>query len=387
MTSIATSEARTDGLAIRAPHRLFFLCGIANAAVPLMTVMLWLVVEAAWVALLPFLWSFVTVPILDAIIGEDETNPPEDGIAALQQQRFYTWIVYAQIPVLLTSFVAGMWLLTHAALPIWALIPFLYTLGVGSGHAIIVAHELGHRTGRTDRMMAQIALGIVGYGHFCIEHNRGHHVRVATPEDCSSARYGETVYAFAWRDITGALLGGWKEERRRLKARGHGFFSAKNEVLQSYALTVLAAALLVLWLGWAVLPFLLIHHVLAYFALSMVNYIEHYGLKRRKLPSGRYEPCQPKHSWNTNHAVSNILEINLQRHSDHHANPQRPYQCLRNFEELPRLPSGYPGCLSLSLIPPLWFAVMNPRVRDWAGGDFGLINTGPEDARAPELVS
>jgi alkane 1-monooxygenase len=132
--------------------------------------------------------------------------------------------------------------------------------------------------------------------------------------------------------------------------------------------------------GWQVLPWLIAHHALAFFALSMVNYIEHYGLKRQKLPNGRYEPCQPKHSWNTNHTVSNILEINLQRHSDHHANPMRPYQCLRNFEELPRLPSGYPGCISLSLVPPLWFKVMNPKALGWADGDPKRLNWGPEEA-------
>jgi alkane 1-monooxygenase len=380
--SIAASQASTERLAIRPPRRSLFMLGILHAGVPLAAVLLYRALGgAAWTAFIPFVWSFVTVPFLDAVIGEDGTNPPEGSIPSLQADRFYTRLVYLQIPVQFASFFAGMWLLATQGLPLWAAIPFLYALGVGSGQAIIVAHELGHRTDRTERNMAKIALGLVGYGHFCIEHNRGHHVRVATPEDCSSARFGETVYAFAWRDITGALRGAWQHERRRLNARGQPVVSRHNEILQSYALTVFVALLLVLWLGLSVLPWLVLHHLLAFFALSMVNYIEHYGLKRQKLPNGRYEPCQPKHSWNTNHTVSNILEINLQRHSDHHANPQRPYQCLRNFEELPRLPSGYPGCLSLSLIPPLWFRVMNPRVLDWAGGDRANINFGPERER------
>jgi alkane 1-monooxygenase len=326
-------------------------------------------------ALIPFVFFFVLIPLADALIGEDVTSPPETDYEALAKDRYYTWVILAAVPLYFLNFVLGIMLLADG-LPLWAAIPFLYALGVTSGQAIVYAHELGHRTGAFDRLMAKITLGMVGYGHFCIEHNRGHHVKVATPEDCSSARFGETVYAFALRDLPGAFIGGWEQESRRLRNRGEAVFGSKNEILQSYAITLTVAAVMAAWLGWKALPLIAAHHFLAFFALTMVNYIEHYGLLRQKKEDGRYEPCQPRHSWNTNHAVSNILSINLQRHSDHHANPMRPYQCLRNFEELPRLPSGYPGCISLSLVPPLWFRVMNPKVLDWAGGDRSKLNHG-----------
>ena len=165
--------------------------------------------------------------------------------------------------------------------------------------------------------------------------------------------------------------------RERLKRKALPLFHWQNEILQVYVLTAAIAAALVIWLGWAVLPFILAHHFVGWYALTQVNYIEHYGLLRQKLASGRYEPCQPHHSWNTNHIVSNIIQIHLQRHSDHHANPMRPYQALRNFDDLPRLPSGYPGCLGLATIPPLWFRVMDPKVMGWADGDISKVNTCP----------
>lgn len=376
---MSTTAPLTDPqlLPIRAPRRWLFLLGLPYALVTSLSILGYYAMgQAAWIMLVPGLIFFGLIPLLDALIGEDETNPPEWDYAALEADRFYTRVIFLMIPAYFLNFVLGMMILVDG-LPLWAMLPFLYTLGITSGQMIVFAHELGHRTGRLDREVAKLALGVVGYGHFCIEHNRGHHVRVATPEDCSSARMNETVYEFACRDIMGALSGAWQHEAQRLSRRGQPLISHHNEILQSYAVTVLIAAAMVLWLGWAVLPFLIVHHALAFFALSKVNYIEHYGLKRRKLETGRYEPCQPHHSWNTNHTVSNILSINLQRHSDHHANPMRPYQCLRNFPDLPRLPSGYPGCITLALFPPLWFRVMNPRVRAWAGGDDSRLNWGP----------
>ncbi|GGY36589.1 alkane 1-monooxygenase [Parvularcula lutaonensis] len=373
-TTLRLDHKPTD--VIRAPRKWMFLLGIPSAMVPTICVAAYYAFgQQPWIAVLPFIWFFICIPILDAVVGEDLTNPPPEDFERLAADRFYTNIIFASLPVYFLNFVFGIMLLVDG-LPVWAMLPFLYTIGIGGGQVLIIAHELGHRTNRLDRNIAKLALGLIGYGHFCIEHNRGHHVNVATPEDCSSARMNETVYAFMFRDIIGAFVGGWKQEAKRLRNRGQPVFSHHNEILQSYAITVLIAAAMVAWLGWAALPFIIAHHFLAFFALTMVNYIEHYGLKREKLPNGRYEPCQPHHSWNTNHTVSNLLEINLQRHSDHHANPMRPYQCLRNFEELPRLPSGYPGCITMSLIPPLWFRVMNPKVLAWAGGDKSKLNWG-----------
>ena len=330
--------------------------------------------QPVWAVLIPTLHTYVLIPLLDALIGEDTHNPPEEVVPGMTADRFYDRLAYAAVPVVFLNVIGTMWFVATQGLPLWADLALVVSMGLQNGYAIILGHELGHRTDKTGRLFAKIALGAVGYGHFCSEHNRGHHVHVATPKDCASSRMGESVYRFALRELPGALRGGWAHEAKRLKARGRGFWSVQNEILQSYAITLGVAAVLTVWLGPVVLPFLLLHHFFAAFGLTIVNYIEHYGLLRQQLPNGRYERVQPKHSWNTNHIVSNVLTIHLQRHSDHHANPMRPYQALRHFEDIPHLPSGYPGTMALAVIPPLWFRVMDPKVMAWAEGDAARVH-------------
>ena len=356
--------------------RWLWVLGTAwSSAVPLAAALIYFALGGpVWAVFLPLIHTYLFIPVLDALVGEDWHNPPEEVVPAMTADRFYTLVAYAAVPVAYLNLIGGAWFVATQGLPVWAIAAMTVGLGLQNGQAIVLAHELGHRTDRLSRLMAKVALGAVGYGHFCAEHNAGHHVHVATPEDCASARMGESVYAFGTRELPGALRGGWALERRRLAAKGHGFWSLRNEVLQSYAITLGVAAALTAWLGLIVLPFILVHHAFAWFALTIVNYIEHYGLLRQKKPNGRYEKTQPRHSWNTNHIVSNILTIHLQRHSDHHANPMRPYQALRTFEGIPRLPSGYPGTMGLALIPPLWRRVMDPKVMAWAGGDLSKVH-------------
>jgi len=377
----STAQLTESPIVIRQPRRWAFAAGLINPALPILTTIIYFtVLPSVWVALIPFVWFYVGIPVLDALVGEDLTNPPEEDFEKIEADPFYMGVMLALIPIIAVGFFSTMALMVLGGLPWWSMPFVIYAAGVGGGgQAIVLAHELGHRREKAPQNWAKVALGIVGYGHFCVEHNRGHHVNVATPEDCSSSRMNESVYAFARRDLIGAFAGAWAHEMKRLRNKKMPVFSQHNVILQSYAITVVLAAVAVAWLGWSVLPWIIIHHFFAYFALTMVNYIEHYGLKREKLANGRYEPCQPKHSWNTNHTVSNAIVINLQRHSDHHANPARPYQCLRNFEEIPRLPSGYPGCITMALFPPLWFKVMNPKVREWAGGDDSKLNWGPSE--------
>ena len=263
-------------------------------------------------------------------------------------------------------------------LPLWAQLAFAVTLGLANGHANNIGHELGHKANLLDQFGGVLALTAIGNGHFSIEHNRHHHTKVSTPEDCSSSRMGETLYAFALRDIPGAVKGAWELEQLRLTRKKLPVISYHNRLLMSWGISALMALGLAFWLGWSALIFIAIYKVFAISTLTMANYVEHYGLLRQKRANGKYEPCAPRHSWNTNHIFSNLILIHLQRHSDHHANPMRPYQALRHFEDAPQLPSGYPGCYFLAYIPPLWFAVMDPKVMDWADGDITKVNINPK---------
>ena len=337
--------------------------------------------QAAW-AWAPLLFIYGLVPLLDGLLGEDRSNPPESAVPALEADRYYRWVTYATVPVLWAAFVAAIWYLATQPLPLHAQIAMVLSAGVIGGFGINLGHELGHKTTQLERWLAKIVLAPTGYGHFFIEHNHGHHRDVATPADPASSRMGETIYGFVLREMPGALKRAWAIEVERLGKRGLPVWSLHNEILQPALITLLLWALLVAWLGWVALPFIVAVSFWANFQLTSANYIEHYGLLRGKLPSGRYEPCRPQHSWNSNHVFSNWILFHLQRHSDHHAHPMRRYQSLRHFENLPTLPSGYMGVFLVAYLPPLWFRLMDRRLVQAVGGDASRIHfqAGKRDA-------
>jgi alkane 1-monooxygenase len=312
--------------------------------------------------LLPFAINFVVMPVFDALIGEDENNPPAAVIMLLEQDRYYRYLTWIAVPLHFITMIACAVYAGMQPLSWWAFTLLALYTGLFSGLAINTAHELGHKNSQIEKWLAKLTLGIPAYGHFTGEHNRGHHMTVSTPEDCASARMGESIYRFAWREIPGAFRRGWQLERERFANRDLPLWHYSNPILQSYLVSAVIATLLLAWTGWIALPFLLIHHAAAYWLLTSANYIEHYGLLRQKQENGRYERCKPHHSWNSNHILSNLVLFHLERHSDHHANPLRRYQSLRHFEDLPSLPNGYLGMFVLSWIPPLWFKIMDKRL-------------------------
>ena len=228
-----------------------------------------------------------------------------------------------------------------------------------------------------EKWLSRVALAQTGYGHFFIEHNRGHHVRVATPEDPASSRLGESFWAFLPRTVAGSLTSAWEIETTRLDRLGKSHWSLHNDVLSAWAMTVLLFGGLAVVFGPVVLPYLLVQAVIGFSLLEVVNYLEHYGLLRQKKDDGRYERCRPEHSWNSNNVASNVLLYHLQRHSDHHANPTRRYQALRHVDEAPQLPTGYAGMIVLAWFPPLWRRVMDPILLDHYEGDVSRCNVHP----------
>src|SRR5690606_11366963 len=267
-------------------------------------------------------------PLLDFALGEDTNNPPEELVPQLEADVYYRRLTWFTVPlhfltlVLLARFVAS-----HE-LSVAAVLLLAMTAGLFSGLGINTAHELGHNITRLEPKLAKWALAVPAYGHFCVEHNRGHHRHVATPEDSASARMGENIYRFMLREIPGAWKRAWNEESIRLQRAGSATWSQHNVILQSYAISAVLQLGLVAAFGWMMIPFLAIHNVFAWFQITSANYIEHYGLLREKLPDGRYERCRPHHSWNANYIFSNLVLFQLERHSDHHANSHRRYQSL-----------------------------------------------------------
>ncbi|HDR9133912.1 alkane 1-monooxygenase [Burkholderia vietnamiensis] len=323
------------------------------------------------------LFAFGVIPILDTLIGADRDNPPEAVVPQLERSRYYRWIVYLATLVEYVAFFMCVRIVGTHALAWYDYFGFALSLGAATGISINTAHELGHKTNRFERWLAKITLAPVAYGHFFVEHNRGHHVRVATAEDPASARFGESFWAFLPRTVAGSIRSAWRLEKARLERLGRSPWTWRNEVLHAWAMTVVVWGIAIALAGPVVIPFLVIQAAYGASLLEVVNYVEHYGLGRRKLPSGRYERCTPQHSWNSNHVVTNLFLYQLQRHADHHANPTRSYQALRHFDDSPQLPAGYATMILFAYVPPLWYRVMNPRVVAHYGGDMAQSNIKP----------
>jgi alkane 1-monooxygenase len=331
---------------------------------------------------LPVFVIYGLIPLLDAWFGTDPRNPREETVPVLERDRYYPLLTWLVVPLHFVVLAAGLGYVMLGTDSLVERVLVTLSLGFVGGLAINVGHELGHKRTVLEKRLAQLALAVTGYGHFRIEHNVGHHGAVATPEDHASARMGESVYRFVRREIPGGLQRGWTLEAQRLARRGHSQWSPRNEILQSWAVTLLFQGAIAAWLGLGALPWLLLHNAWAWTQLTLVNYIEHYGLLRRRGADGRLEPCRPRHSWNSNHVVSNLLLFHLQRHSDHHAHAERRYQSLRHFPEAPQLPTGYMGMTLLAWFPRLYFRVMDPRLLAQAEGDLERINLDPARAAA-----
>lgn len=335
---------------------------------------------------LPLLISYGLLPLLDAVIGEDTNNPPEGVVPQLEADHYYRWLTWATVPLHFAALIGCAWWVGTQDLSWWAVALLAYVAGTDAGLGLNTAHELGHKQNPLEQWLARLVLAVPAYGHFTVEHGRGHHRWVATPEDHASARMGESIYRFALRELPGGIHRAWQLESSRLRALGQSPWGPRNTMLQSYAITLLLQGGLVLAFGWVMLPFLAIHNAVAWWQLTSANYVEHYGLlRRRSSGAGQhdggtgYEAPQPHHSWNTNHLVTNLVTFHLQRHSDHHAHSLRRYQSLRHFDAVPQLPSGYFGMFPLAYVPPLWFKVMDARLLalPQIQGDLNKVNLDP----------
>ncbi|MDH6196800.1 alkane 1-monooxygenase [Mycobacterium frederiksbergense] len=315
----------------------------------------WLLV---WVTDLSAFWwtglavAYGIIPLLDHLVGSDSKNAPEDVLERIEHDRCYRWATYCYLPNQYLALIFACWLWAGGGwvtLTIVDKLGLMVTVGIVGGGAINTAHELSHKRSRAERRLAALTLVQTGYAHFMVEHRHRHHLRVATAEDTTTSRMGENYYLFVPRSVFGGIRFAWTFERERLARRHKPLCTLENTILRGWLLCLATGTVLAIWFGPTVLPWLAGQAVLGVCVLESVNYVEHYGLRRRKLPDGRYERVNPSHSWNSNTIVANIFLYHLQRHSDQHANPMRRYQTLRHTEQTP-------------LIPPVWRRVMDPRV-------------------------
>jgi len=228
------------------------------------------------------------------------------------------------------------------------------------------AHELIHRTDRLHNRLGKWVFISMLFGHHTSAHLLVHHPFVATPKDPNSARANESFYHFLRRAGIDEFRAGLSAENTRLRKRGLSAFSLRNPYWQ-YCLGALAGVIIVYLFAGIV-------GVFAYLALSayaqsqmlIIDYIQHYGLQRKLLDSGKYEPVNHRHSWNAPHWFSAFMTLNAPRHSDHHANPAKPYTDLDGYRDTaPQLPHSIPHMAAIALWPRKWRVKMNPLLKQW----------------------
>lgn len=323
--------------------------------------------------LFAFLTPFVVfgvIPVLDHLLGQDPVNPDEEEVPELSEQYYYRILNLLCVPVYCAVLVYGGHIFLTTSFSVIGQIGWLMSVGtVGGIIAINVGHELIHKESTLEQNAGGLLLSLVFYGGFKVEHVRGHHVNVSTPADASSSRFGQSLYQFLPHAYLHNFINAWKLEKARLERKKLALLSWHNELIWWYGISVAVAVVFFAVTGWMGLLFFLAQSFFAFTLLEIINYVEHYGLHRRRTESGRYERPNIKHSWNSNYLLTNLFLFQLQRHSDHHAYPRRRYQVLRHHEESPQLPSGYATMVVLALVPPLWFKVMDPRVKSYYQGE------------------
>jgi alkane 1-monooxygenase len=316
-----------------------------------------------WITFLPMIEAFVLIPLLELAFKPDPSNLEKTEEKLRKEDPIYDWQLYIMVPVQLFLLATFLDTMQESGLALVDKIGRISGMGLMCGViGINIAHELGHRRKWEEQLMAKVLLLTSLYMHFFIEHNRGHHKNVSTKEDPSSARYGEPLFFFWLRSVVGTYRSAWKIEAQRLKKERKPVFSVHNEMLRFQVIQVSLLVIIGTFYGLEILGYFVLAATMGFLLLETVNYIEHYGLERQK-KGDTYERVMPHHSWNSDHVVGRLVLFELSRHSDHHYIASRPYQILRHIDDSPQMPTGYPGMMMLSLIPPLWFSIMNPKIK------------------------
>lgn len=321
-----------------------------------------------WLALI---YAWILIPATELLVNPNTKNMTaiEEDIA--KQNPWYDYVLYIIAFIQLPTLFFFLYQMKDSSLSFADVFARVWTMGLLCGtFGINVGHELGHRINKWEQVLANVLLLSSLYMHFFIEHNKGHHKHVATPQDPSSARKGETIYTFYFRTIIYSYLSAWKIANEECVKKTGTIFSLQNSMLQIHLIQLSFTVAIFYFFGWMIGCYFLMAAFIGILLLEMVNYIEHYGLSRKAVGEGKFERAMPHHSWNSNHIIGRLMLFELSRHSDHHYLASRKYQILRHHNTSPQMPTGYPGMMLLSLVPPLWFWVMHKQMKKFEEGLF-----------------
>ena len=318
-----------------------------------------------WLSFLPVIVFFGVVPLVEFLFSPDKQNLSKEEETKAKNNFLYTGILYLTLPIQLYFLYWFLQLSIEAKLTSIDFIGKAFAMGIMCGVlGINVGHELGHRNNRFDELLGEILLLSSLNTHFLPYHNAGHHFNVATPKDAATARKNEVVYWFWIRSHFQSYAQAWEAENTRLKNSGRSWLHIQNRMLVYTLCNIVLLVSLYFSFGINSTIAFIVASVIGILLLETVNYIEHYGLLRKQMSSGRYERVKRTHSWNSDHIIGKLILFNLSRHSDHHYNGSKHYQLLKTLPESPQMPTGYPGMMLLALVPPLWFKVMNKKIQE-----------------------
>lgn len=307
--------------------------------------------------------TFGILPVLELVLPRDTRNLPAEEYEELERRFGFRLLTWLWVPVQLGTMIIAIGAAASDSVTTLERVAMILSLGILTGGiGITVSHELMHRAGRFERVLGDVLLASVLYMHFRIEHVRGHHRNVATPEDPATARYGESFYRFLPRVLWQSWISAWKLEAKRLRNKNRSAVHPTNLMITYTLLQIVLCICIGIFFGASILAVFVAQAIVAFTILELVDYIEHYGLQRRELDAGRYERVTAAHSWESTARFTNYLLFKLQRHSDHHLHPGKRYQVLTHTPESPQMPTGYAGMVALALVPPLYKRVMHPRI-------------------------
>ena len=326
--------------------------------------------QTGWLTWSPMIYAWFLLPLTELFINPDPKNMSAAEEDLAKNNRIYDYMLYIIVILQFIILYKFLSVIQQPGLQWWEIVGRVWTMGLLCGtFGINVGHELGHRVNKFEQALAKALLMTSLYMHFFIEHNKGHHKNVATPADPSSARINEPIYTFYFRTVIFSYLSAWKIANDEMKKKGLSILNIKNEMVQAHFIQAIFFVLILFVFSWQVTLYFLCAAAIGITLLETVNYIEHYGLQRNQISEGKYERAMPEHSWNSNHILGRLMLFELSRHSDHHYLASKKYQVLQHHNKAPQLPTGYPGSMMLALVPPVWFYVMNKKIKQLQNAD------------------
>jgi len=313
---------------------------------------------------MPIFFAFILIPLIELFLRPDNSNLDQESLHSEKKSKVYDWILYIAVPIQILMLISFLFVIELTPLMSVSFIGKVFSMGLLCGVlGINIGHELGHRSSRMEQFLGEILLLTSLNTHFLPYHNEGHHREVATPDDAATAKKDQWLYSFWISSHFKSYVKAWKIENNRMQRNGKSVFSLSNKMMVYSIANIAVLSLIYFLFDPKVLLAFVLAAIIGISLLGTVDYIEHYGLLRKLNASGRYERVQHKHSWNSDHQLGRLMLFNLSRHSDHHYKSSKKYQLLESLPESPQMPTGYPGMMMLATIPPLFFWVMNKKIK------------------------